>query len=55
MNRLQFTDQNGSFTLENPENINYLYFPLASEAGLKSSVTPNLGGDAKLNQDSFLL
>lgn len=41
--------------MENPENTSYLYFPLASETGLKSAVTPNLGGDAKLNQDSFLL
>lgn len=55
MKHLQFVDKHGSFTMENPENISYLYFPLASEAGLKSSVTPNLGGDAKLNQDSFLL
>ena len=41
--------------MENPENTSYLYFPLASETGLKSAITPNLGGDAKLNQDSFLL
>lgn len=52
---LQFIDKHGSFTMENPENTSYLYFPLASEAGLKSSITPNLGGDAKMNQDSFLL
>ncbi|MDY5985933.1 MAG: cellobiose phosphorylase, partial [Lachnoclostridium sp.] len=55
MKHLQFVDKYGSFTMENPENISYLYFPLASEAGLKSSITPNLGGDAKLNQDTFLL
>lgn len=52
---LQFVDNDGSFTMENPENISYLYFPLASEAGLKSSVTPNLGGDAKISQEAFLL
>jgi len=55
LKHLQFIDTNSSFTMENPENTSYLYFPLASETGLKSAVTPNLGGDAKLNQDSFLL
>lgn len=55
MKHLQFIDKHGSFTMENPENTSYLYFPLASESGLKSSITPNLGGDAKINQDSFLL
>ena len=55
MKHLHFIDGNGSFSIERPENISYLYFPLASEAGLKSAVTPNLGGDSKVNQDSFLL
>lgn len=53
--QIQFIDIHGSFTMENPENTSYLYFPLASETGLKSSITPNLNGDAKINQDSFLL
>lgn len=55
LKHLHFIDKNGSFTMENPDNTSYLYFPLASEAGLKSAVTPTLNGDAKLNQDSFLL
>lgn len=55
MKHLHFIDGNGSFSIERPENTSYLYFPLASEAGLKSAVTPNLGGDSKVNQDSFLL
>ena len=55
LKHLQFIDKHGSFTMENPDHISHLYFPLASEAGLKSAVTPNLGGDAKLNQDCFLL
>lgn len=55
LKHLQFIDKHGSFILDNPENVSYLYFPLASEAGLKSAVTPNLGGDAKITQDSFLL
>ena len=55
MKNLQFIDKDGSFKIKNPENVSYLYFPLASETGLKSAITPNLNGDAKLNQDSFLL
>lgn len=55
LKHLYFVDEHGSFTIKNPENISYLYFPLASETGLKSAITPNLGGDAKINQDSFLL
>ena len=55
MKHLKFIDEHGSFVMERPENTSYLYFPLASEAGLKSAVTPNLGGDAKIDQESFLL
>ncbi len=43
------------FTLKNPENYSGLYFPIAGDNGMKSAVTPNLGGDAKLNQNAFLL
>ncbi len=52
---MKFIDQNGSFTLNQPAHTGYLYFPLASETGLMSSITPNLGGDAKKNQETFLL
>ncbi len=55
MEHIQFTDKHGSFTIRQPEQTNYLYFPLASEAGLKSAVTPTLGGDAKIDQETFLL
>ena len=55
MNDIHFIDEHGSFCLRQPENISYLYFPLASTKGLKSAVTPNLGGDAKINQETFLL
>lgn len=55
MKQITFTDRNGSFSIKNPENVSALYFPLASEAGLKSAITPNLGGDSKLDQESFLL
>lgn len=55
MKQLQFIDEYGSFYLEHPENISYLYYPLASETGLKSCVSPELGGDSKLDQETFLL
>ena len=55
MKPLQFIDEYGSFSIKTPENISYLYFPLASEAGLKSSLSPNLGGDSKTDQETFLL
>lgn len=55
MEAIRFLDNDGVFQLEQPENYSYLYFPIAGENGLKSSVTPNLGGDSKLNQEAFLL
>lgn len=55
MNKIKFIDDNGTFELDCPENISGLYFPLASETGLKSAITPDLGGDCKLDQESFLL
>ena len=55
MKQIHFTDKSGTFTLENPENYSALYFPIASEQGLKGSVSPDLGGDSKLDQESFLL
>ncbi|MBO5303324.1 MAG: cellobiose phosphorylase [Lachnospiraceae bacterium] len=55
MKEIRFLDENGSFTLEQPEKYGYLYFPLASETGLKSAVSPTLGGDAKIDQNTFLL
>lgn len=55
MGTYKFIDEKGTFALENPENYSYLYFPVAGEQGLKSAVTPNLGGDAKWNQNAFLL
>ena len=55
MKGYQFEDTQGTFHLKKAENISYLYFPIAGEAGLKSSLTPNLGGDAKIDQNTFLL
>ena len=57
MNKIEFTDRHGSFRLSNPQNISYLYFPVAGEgpSGIRSSLTPQLGGDAKRDQNTFLL
>lgn len=50
-----FLNRDGDFSLEQAEDTSALYFPLAGEAGLKSAMTPNLGGDSKLNQEAFIL
>ncbi len=55
MKKYKFTDKKGSFELDNPEDISYLYFPIAGESGLKSSVTPVLSGDSKTDNNHFLL
>ncbi|HLV09533.1 MAG TPA: cellobiose phosphorylase [Halanaerobiales bacterium] len=51
----KFIDEDGTFTLSNPQKASYLYFPLANEAGMMSVVTPGLAGDIKDGQNSFLL
>ena len=55
MSQYTFIDKKGTFTLENPEQSSYLYFPIAGEAGLKCAITPELGGDAKIDQNTFVL
>lgn len=55
METIRFTDNNGTFSIEQPENYSYLYFPIAGENGIKSSLSPNLGGDIKTNQNAFLM
>ncbi len=55
MEKIRFLDENGTFELDAPETVSGLYFPLASETGLKSDVAPDLAGDSKLDQESFLL
>lgn len=55
MKYIKFQDKNGSFSIGNPENYSGLYIPLAGENGLKSAITPSLGGDSKLDQNHFLL
>ena len=55
MEKYVFTDKEGSFRMKNPELTSYLYFPVAGESGVMSSVTPLLGGDSKTSQNTFLL
>lgn len=55
MSRYSYTDRYGSFRMHKPEFNSYLYFPLAGESGLKASITPLLGGDSKIDQNTFLL
>ena len=54
-NQWNFTDDQGSFEMENPLDGSYLYLPLVNQAGMFSSVTPTFNGDAKADQNSFLL
>lgn len=55
MDAIKFLDSTGTFSMKQPENYNYLYFPIAGEQGIKGAVSPNLGGDIKLNQNAFLM
>ncbi len=55
MKGYHFVDGYGTFELDMPENYSYQYFPVAGEKGIKSVLTPNLGGDSKRNQNEFLL
>ncbi len=55
MNRYNYIDEQGTFRLNNPELTSYLYFPIANESGVMSSVTPTFGGDCKMGQNTFLL
>lgn len=49
-----FTDNIGSFISEGAGSIRSLYFPLGNEK-IMSSISPDLYGDIKTGQDSFLL
>lgn len=51
----RFEGKEGVFRLEQPELSSYLYFPLVNEAGMMSSVSPNLHGQATTGHNSFLL
>ncbi|MBN2085775.1 MAG: cellobiose phosphorylase [Anaerolineales bacterium] len=51
----RFVDTQGTFELDDPQDTSYLFLPLVNEAGMFSCVTPKLNGDAKADQNSFLL
>ncbi len=51
----KFKDNSGTFQLQEADKSNYLYFPLANEKGMMSAITPNLNGDIKSDQNSFLM
>ena len=55
MRKYSYISEKGAFSLENPELTSYLYFPIANESGVMSSVTPTLSGDSKMGQNTFLL
>ena len=55
MGKIEFLDQQGSFRVYQPEDYSGLYFPLAGDGGLKSCITPTLGGDSKRDQNHFLM
>jgi cellobiose phosphorylase len=50
-----FINNEGEFVIDNPQKTSYLYFPLANEAGMMSSITPTLHGDIKTSQNTFLM
>lgn len=53
--KVKFLDNRGTFQMKEAQKYSELYFPIAEGSGLKSSVTPTLNGDAKLDQHHFLL
>ena len=55
MSKIRFIDENGSFEIKSPQHTSGLYLPLASTKGLKSAVAPDFGGDAKTDQNHFLI
>jgi len=51
----KFADNCGAFIVSEPQKISCLYFPLANEAEMMSSITPRLSGDIKTDNNSFLM
>ncbi|WP_461206657.1 GH36-type glycosyl hydrolase domain-containing protein [Clostridium sp. DL1XJH146] len=49
-----FNNDNGDFSMDDPDCSNFLYFPLANEAGIMSAITPTLHGDIKSGQNNYL-
>ena len=55
MSGYRFTGKGGDFRMENPQHSSGLYIPVAGNTGLRSAVSPDFGGDAKLDQNHFLI
>lgn len=53
--KIKFIDEKGSFQAIGAEDTSYLYFPLTNEGGIMGSIAPDLAGDSKTGQNSFLL
>lgn len=53
--KVEFLNKDGCFLVENPQKTSYLYFPMTNESGIMSSITPELAGDCKTGQNTFLL
>lgn len=47
--------KSGDFILDNADDFSYLYMPLFNEHGMMSSISPDLHGDAKLDQFHYAL
>ena len=54
-NTYQFISDKGVFLCRGRQITVICISPAAGECGIKSAVTPTLGGDCKLDQNTFLL
>ena len=55
MEGYKFFDENGTFVIQDPDLYSYLYFPVGAASGMMGCVTPELGGDLKTSQNTFIL
>lgn len=55
MSGYTFTGKGGDFRIEDPQHSSGLYIPVAGNTGLRSAVSPDFGGDSKLDQNHFLI
>ncbi len=55
MSGYEYIDRHASFRIRNPQHTSGLYLPVAGPGGLRSAVSPDFGGDSKLDQNHFLI
>ncbi len=55
MSGYKFLGEHGTFEMENPQHTSGLYIPVAGNTGLRSAISPDFGGDSKLDQNHFLI